>query len=488
MAIETPPAASAAPTRSVRSEGARTDASRVAAGTDNAFASLLGAAEEEESTVPEQPADTRPGSGRSTTVATGTGTATDAVAPDAAALAGAQAVADAAGAELAQAARGTGTATSAADGSALARVGTARHAAAQTAQAATAATATIAGTDSKAQNPVAAELPADTALVAESDARATLASDATGVRAGAADAARRTGVAEGRDTAKAAGSARSAAGTSGYNSILAQMQHAMSRGSAAAAAADSSSTVATAALAAKASTGSASDLRLADRATGEALRGVATADAAPLQALAAAFDGAGGAGARGDRHAAAGDSGTSPGTAAPGGFGSSADAGSWRSLSAASSTDASAAAGTTASPEDQVADQIRYWVNQKTQSAELTLDAFGGVPVDVRISLSGSEAHVAFRSDQAETRQMLGSAEAELRDMLQREGLTLSGLSVGNSDARGAGSGSPDARENGGRSGRQTILTAVEAVATSAPRATGIGTGSGPGRSLDLFV
>ncbi|WP_198971835.1 flagellar hook-length control protein FliK [Xylophilus sp. ASV27] len=155
-------------------------------------------------------------------------------------------------------------------------------------------------------------------------------------------------------------------------------------------------------------------------------------------------------------------------------------------MSDASGTDAAAANGAAASSEDQVADQIRYWVNQKTQSAEMTLDAFGGAPVDVRISLSGSEAHVAFHSDQAETRRMLGGATDELRQMLQREGLNLSGVSVGGSDARGSGSGSPPPREGGGRSGRQTMLSAIDGVAGAAPRARA--TGSGPGRSLDLFV
>lgn len=57
MAIEHPPAATPAPTRSVRSEGARTDATRAGAGTDKAFAALLGAAEEAETARPDTPAE-----------------------------------------------------------------------------------------------------------------------------------------------------------------------------------------------------------------------------------------------------------------------------------------------------------------------------------------------------------------------------------------------------------------------------------------------
>jgi len=478
MAIETPPAASAAPARSVRSEGARTDASRAGASTDNAFASLLGAAEEEEGGLPDAPAERPPQGGRLPAVAT------DAVAVDAAALAGAQAVADAAGAELAQGAQAAGaTGAAAADGSALSRAGAARRGTAQGLAPAGA------DTDGKLRSPTVADLPVDPMQASESDARTALDSGANGVRGTgtAAEAARRASVAEGRDPAKAGGGARVASTASGYNSILAQMQHAMSRGSAAAAV-DSSTAVAAAA-AAKAGGGATAELRLADRATGDTVLGLGLVEAAPALALAAAFEGAGGAGARGERHAAAGEGGAA-GTAAPGGFGSTADAASWRTLSEASGPDATAANGAAASAEDQVADQVRYWVSQKTQSAELTLDAFGGVPVDVRISLTGSEAHVAFQSDQAETRQMLGGATHELREMLQREGLTLSGVSVGGSDARGNdngnGSARPDPREGGGRSGRQTVLTAVDGVAGATRRAAA--TGSGPGRSLDLFV
>lgn len=48
--------------------------------------------------------------------------------------------------------------------------------------------------------------------------------------------------------------------------------------------------------------------------------------------------------------------------------------------------------------EDRVAEQVAYWVNQKTQNAELTLQR-DGHPVEVSVSLSGNEAHVSFRGD-----------------------------------------------------------------------------------------
>jgi Flagellar hook-length control protein len=79
---------------------------------------------------------------------------------------------------------------------------------------------------------------------------------------------------------------------------------------------------------------------------------------------------------------------------------------------------------TLAGAEEQIADQVAYWVNQKTQNAEMTLDR-DGQPVQVTVSLSGSEAHVTFRSDQAQTRELLDSSMAQLRDFAQR------GLGVG---------------------------------------------------------
>ena len=100
--------------------------------------------------------------------------------------------------------------------------------------------------------------------------------------------------------------------------------------------------------------------------------------------------------------------------------------------------------------EEQVADQVAYWVNQKTQNAEMTLQR-DGPPVEVSVSLSGNEAHVSFRSDQAETRALLDQSMAQLSEMLRAQGLVLSGMSVGTSAQGGSGAnaegGQPGARE-----------------------------------------
>ena len=137
-----------------------------------------------------------------------------------------------------------------------------------------------------------------------------------------------------------------------------------------------------------------------------------------------------------------------------------------------------------AGSEEQVADQVAYWVNQKTQNAELTLNR-DGQPVEVSVSLSGNEAHVTFRSDQAQTRELLDQSMAQLRDLLRSEGLVLSGMSVGTSARDGAGAQGGDAGQPRGRDGaRQAQVLSSAPVGTASLARDG----SGPDRTVDIFV
>lgn len=141
----------------------------------------------------------------------------------------------------------------------------------------------------------------------------------------------------------------------------------------------------------------------------------------------------------------------------------------------------SAALAPTMAPDMQVAEQVTYWVTQNVQNAEMTLDGLGHSPVEVSISVQGNEAQIAFRSDEALTRGVLESAGAHLKDMLQREGMVLTGVSVGTS-------GSGDAGGSGERRARQP----VRQVAIAPLKSSDANVGSGPrlqsGRSVDLFV
>lgn len=132
--------------------------------------------------------------------------------------------------------------------------------------------------------------------------------------------------------------------------------------------------------------------------------------------------------------------------------------------------------------EDRVAEQVAYWVNQKTQNAELTLQR-DGHPVEVSVSLSGNEAHVSFRSDQQQTRELLDQSMAQLSDLLRSEGLVLSGVSVGTSarDSAGGGEAGQQRPREGARQAQ--VVSAVPAGVTSLARGGGT-----LDRAVDVFV
>lgn len=130
--------------------------------------------------------------------------------------------------------------------------------------------------------------------------------------------------------------------------------------------------------------------------------------------------------------------------------------------------------------DSMVADTVSYWVTQGVQNAELKLDGFGGEPVEVTISLKGGEAHIDFRTDQPEVRQVLEGAVAHLKELLASEGLVLSGVSVGTSGQDGTGA---QERRHGPDVRRATIATA-DAEATVSPKRVN----QSAGRVVDLFV
>ena len=134
-------------------------------------------------------------------------------------------------------------------------------------------------------------------------------------------------------------------------------------------------------------------------------------------------------------------------------------------------------------PEMQVAEQVTYWVSQNVQNAELKLDGLGQSPVEVSISVQGKEAQITFRTDEAVTRGVLEAASAHLKDMLQREGMVLTGVSVGTS-----GSGDSNGAERRARQGTRQGAIAPLQVATVTNQDTSRRVGGVAGRSVDLFV
>ena len=131
--------------------------------------------------------------------------------------------------------------------------------------------------------------------------------------------------------------------------------------------------------------------------------------------------------------------------------------------------------------ESMVADTVSYWTTQGIQNAELKLDGFGSQPVEVSISLNGDEAHIGFRTDQPEIRNILEGAVAHLKELLTSEGLVLSGFSIGTSGQGGANS--QDRRDQNGT--RQAMIAVKEAQTGERPQRVNL---SSVGRALDLFV
>ena len=132
------------------------------------------------------------------------------------------------------------------------------------------------------------------------------------------------------------------------------------------------------------------------------------------------------------------------------------------------------------SPDVYVAEKVAYWISNDVQNAEMKLDGIGLNPVEVSIRMHGNEAHVVFRTDELQARAALENATTHLKELLQREGLVLAGVSVGT-----AGTGNSGDREGQSRQGaRQANIAMLTPVRTD-PVAVG---GRVPGGRLDLFV
>ena len=132
--------------------------------------------------------------------------------------------------------------------------------------------------------------------------------------------------------------------------------------------------------------------------------------------------------------------------------------------------------------EMYVAEQVKYWISNDVQSAEMKLDGLGDNPVEVSISMHGNEAQVSFRTDEQQAREALENASVELKGLLQREGLVLTGVSVGGA---GSGAGDSGAQE---RKSRQGAKQAIVAVAQPLSNGDSSISNRSPGRTLDIFV
>ena len=136
--------------------------------------------------------------------------------------------------------------------------------------------------------------------------------------------------------------------------------------------------------------------------------------------------------------------------------------------------------------EQEVSEQVAFWVHQKTQNAALTIQ-HEGKPIQVQVQLNGQEAHVRFAADDAQARQLLADGQAQLRDLLQAQGLNLAGVSVGGGDAGSQESGEQGADAPPAQA--RTARVAAQAVSASLDSVAGRSSSSQQGhRGVDLFV
>jgi len=152
----------------------------------------------------------------------------------------------------------------------------------------------------------------------------------------------------------------------------------------------------------------------------------------------------------------------------------------------AAATDTAVADAGLAQPDDNWADQlsqqVAFWVQQKTQRAEMTIDRQGR-PVQVQVTITGSEAHVTFRSNEQQTRDMLDAGTAQLREMLEQQGLSLASVTVQSGNAGGQGA---SARQDS--SGRQASGRGDEGQRQTAVVSADLRARPDASRSVDLFV
>lgn len=132
-------------------------------------------------------------------------------------------------------------------------------------------------------------------------------------------------------------------------------------------------------------------------------------------------------------------------------------------------------------PDISVAEQVKYWISHDIQNAELKIDGFDGLPVDVSITLKGNEASVDFRTDQEGIREILQNTESHLKEVLAREGLVLSGVSIGASMQQGERE-TPQGREPDAK--RRIELKGLDSTQIGNSRQPS----SVAGKSIDVFV
>ena len=133
-------------------------------------------------------------------------------------------------------------------------------------------------------------------------------------------------------------------------------------------------------------------------------------------------------------------------------------------------------------PEPQAQENLRFWLQGDQQRGEVVVQR-DGKPLRVQVQMRGNQAHVVFRSDEAEVRTQLDAGLAQLGDLLAQQGLALAGAQVQSEAQPGQ---SHNAASYAGQAHQGRVQVAASAVAGAAEN-TNIGQPSGPGQ-LNVYV
>jgi hypothetical protein len=139
-----------------------------------------------------------------------------------------------------------------------------------------------------------------------------------------------------------------------------------------------------------------------------------------------------------------------------------------------------------AQADAEAEERLDSFASPHLRQASLRIGEDGENAIDVRLSLTGQELDLSFRTDSAEARaELRQSAEGTLADLLQRGGIQLGDVSV--SDQRGQqgqdGPATPPARPGAPSARADTAAAPAGSAVPATPRPRSDGS-----RPLDLFV
>lgn len=138
-----------------------------------------------------------------------------------------------------------------------------------------------------------------------------------------------------------------------------------------------------------------------------------------------------------------------------------------------------------ASADDAV--EVNHWGHGHLRNASLRVGEAGEQAIDIQLAVRGDEVQVAFRTDDAQARDLLREqAGASLADLLQASGMQLGGVSVGAHGGQGGPGSGPaqgQAAQPSTTAGGRRAAAGAEPVAAPAARTRADG-----GPALDLFI